>query len=171
MATPIVEVDGLIGYGVDRKGKCYTRKNNRWGLSKEWKEMKLSNDGMGYLYFHVYSPKKSVQKIHRLVAKTFLPNPNNYPIVRHLDGNSLNNKVENLAWGTQKDNMQDAVFHGMTTRGIKSATAKLDENQVKDIKKMIAKGYKNVEIAANFIVSRTAINHIRKNLTWKHITI
>ncbi len=45
--------------------------------------------------------------VHRLVAEAFLPNPDNLPVVRHLDHNRSNNVVSNLRWGTHKDNMAD----------------------------------------------------------------
>lgn len=51
-------------------------------------------------------------KVHRLVALAFLPNPNNPPIVRHLDDDRHNNHVSNLAWGTQMDNRRDAALNG-----------------------------------------------------------
>lgn len=50
--------------------------------------------------------------IHRLVAKAFVPNPNNYQYVRHLDDDPTNNCIENLAWGTQLDNHNDCVRNG-----------------------------------------------------------
>lgn len=50
--------------------------------------------------------------VHRLVAEAFIPNPHNYPLVRHLNDDPTDNRVENLAWGTQSDNMQDAIEHG-----------------------------------------------------------
>lgn len=48
-------------------------------------------------------------KVHRLMALTFIPNPNKYPIVCHKDNNPTNNRVENLYWGTQKENMRQMV--------------------------------------------------------------
>lgn len=50
--------------------------------------------------------------VHRLVAEAFIPNPNNYPIVRHLNDEPHENIPDNLAWGTYADNTRDAVEHG-----------------------------------------------------------
>lgn len=50
--------------------------------------------------------------IHRLMAKAFIPNPNRHPIVRHLNDYPDDNYLENLAWGTQKDNMRDCIDNG-----------------------------------------------------------
>ena len=46
------------------------------------------------------------------MAEAFIPNPNNYPTVRHLDDDPTNNDLDNLAWGTQKDNMYDCMING-----------------------------------------------------------
>jgi hypothetical protein len=56
-------------------------------------------------------------KVHRLMAEAFIPNPNNYPIVRHLNDIPNDNRLDNLAWGTQKDNMQDSVRNGTHCAG------------------------------------------------------
>lgn len=50
--------------------------------------------------------------IHRIVAKYFIPNPDNHPNVLHYDDNPDNNNVENLRWGTQKMNHEDCVRNG-----------------------------------------------------------
>lgn len=58
--------------------------------------------------------------IHRLVALAFIPNPNNLPVVNHLDFNGLNNKVENLEWATHKRNSQHAAENGRITGNTKT---------------------------------------------------
>lgn len=58
--------------------------------------------------------------IHILVAETFIPNPNNYPVVNHIDENRENNAVTNLEWCTQKDNCN----HGKRNRTISRKVSK-----------------------------------------------
>lgn len=55
--------------------------------------------------------------VHRLVAEAFIPNPNGYDTVDHIDGNKLNNNVENLQWLSRADNARKAG--SVSGRGIK----------------------------------------------------
>lgn len=65
----------------------------------------------GYLKVTLYGPRAE-KTIHSLVAHAFIPNPNNYPIVRHWDDDPLNNSLNNLVWGTYSDNEYDKVRNG-----------------------------------------------------------
>lgn len=60
--------------------------------------------------------KGSCTLVHRLVAMAFVPNPNNYNEVDHLDGDKLNNSYHNLAWTTHSVNMQRAWDNGQISR-------------------------------------------------------
>ena len=73
--------------------------------------MKTWPNQYGHRYVRLrdrFGNKKRVS-IHRLVAETYIPNPNNYPVVRHLDDCPENNDYWNLAWGTQADNVHDCL--------------------------------------------------------------
>ena len=73
----------------------------------------------GYYYVNLYKNGKSkTKKIHRLVAEHFINNINNYPCVNHIDGNKLNNKVENLEWCTYSENTRKAIELGLINTNI-----------------------------------------------------
>lgn len=113
MARPIwKDIEGFPGYQVSSNGKVRSSINNRYGPKSDgsWKELKPVYNRYGYPYVRL--GRGSRKLISRLVAQAFIPNPDNYPIVRHMDDNPHNNRVSNLAWGTQTDNMQDCVRHG-----------------------------------------------------------
>ena len=57
--------------------------------------------------------------LHRLVAEYFVPNPENLPLVRHLDNNTKHYKADNLCWGTYSDNIEDAIRDGVNAQGVK----------------------------------------------------
>lgn len=104
------DIDAFPGYQISDTGKVRSYINNRHGIGSEAHEIKpyISKEGR----VTVQLGRGNRKSIHRLVANAYIPNPDNLPIVRHLDDNPRNNHVDNLAWGTQKDNMQDCVKHG-----------------------------------------------------------
>lgn len=73
----------------------------------------------GYLYVHL--GKNVTKSVHKLVADTFIDNPNNYPVVNHIDGNKQNNKVDNLEWTTALDNIRHAITTGLRIPQINGA--------------------------------------------------
>lgn len=81
---------------------------HRWGgqAFKKGKIKKTNIGKNGYMLVRLSSPEKSkTHTVHRLVAKAFISNTKNKPMVNHKDGNRLNNKVENLEWATAKENI------------------------------------------------------------------
>ena len=87
-------------------------KDNRYN-NKQW-ILKQYEDKNGYMYVTLQKDKKrKTIKVHRLVAQTFLENPNNFPQVNHIDGNKKNNNENNLEWCTAKHNMNEAVRIGL----------------------------------------------------------
>lgn len=67
----------------------------------------------GHLYVDLYNTEGRKRfYVHRLMAMAFIPNPNNHPVVRHLDDDPSYNYLGNLAWGTPKDNSDDMYRNG-----------------------------------------------------------
>lgn len=63
----------------------------------------------GYLNVNLcYQYNRLCANVHRLVCESFIPNPCNYPIINHKDGNPLNNNVSNLEWCTISHNTKHA---------------------------------------------------------------
>ena len=73
-------------------------------------KMKVQREGVyGRIYAMLYKDaKRKNWLVHRLIALTFIPNPNNYPEINHIDGNPKNNRVENLEWCTKSQNEKHA---------------------------------------------------------------
>ena len=95
------------GYYITKEGKIYSNIGNK-GLKE--RKTHLIN---GYPSITI---RKKVYKVHRLVAKYFLPKVEGKGIINHKDGNKQNNNVANLEWCTQKENAQHAWDNGLCSR-------------------------------------------------------
>lgn len=75
--------------------------------------LKPLDNGKGYLRIKLTINNKSKRvMLHRIIAEAFIENPNNYPVINHIDGNKKNNQIKNLEWCTQKYNCQHSVKIG-----------------------------------------------------------
>ena len=84
--------------------------------SKTGKELKPWKNNKGYQCIDLTKDgERKHVLLHRLVAENFVPNPNNHPIVLHLDNNKLNVSPENLQWGTYSENNTQAIRDGLNT--------------------------------------------------------
>lgn len=95
-------------YEVSNKGNIRSKEyNDSLGHLRSSKKLKKQVNNCGYEYV-ILSSKEEKHKtltVHRIVAKTFIPNPEEKEDVNHIDGNKLNNNVNNLEWTTTQENI------------------------------------------------------------------
>lgn len=144
--------------------------------------MKPARDPRGYMKTIIIRNGKNASiSIHRLVAQAFIPNPNNWPQVNHIDYNPSNNRLENLEWCTAKMNMrhskprmahvgyQKGVVHQNSCQGSRVWNAKLNESQVEEIRKKFKPYvYTRQMLADEYRVSPATIKDIILR-TWRHV--
>ena len=111
--------------------------------------------------------KNNSKLVHRLVAAAFIgPAQKDKFLVLHYDGNRANNKLENLRYGSHKDNSMDAKRHGTQVSGERQHAAKLTIAQIKEIRLSPETG---VFLAATFGVTPAAISAIRTHKNWASV--
>ena len=130
-------------------------------------------DGRGYPVVNLSKNGSArTHAVHCLVALAFLgERPFGDIHVRHLDGNALNPRLTNLAYGTRAENERDKIRHGRTNRGEKCGSSKLTSAQVHAIRTLLTDtDMPMVEIARLFGVSRATIGDIYNGRRWRYLT-
>ena len=169
------KIDKFPAYRINSDGTI----ESRWqwgpyyiGMKKKdkWKIMPLRHNDSGYIPITLcdVTGKKRRTHLHRLLAEVFIsPKPFPGAIVRHLDGNSRNNNLKNLAWGTYKDNEDDKIAHG--TWNTRNGGARLTTIQVLEIRKKLSLGHTEKILSKEYGVSRPTITRIKNKKIWKNI--
>ena len=101
-------------------------------------------------------------QIHVLVAKAFVPNPDNKPQVNHKDGVKINNASINLEWVTNQENRDHAVAYGLVASRANGNIGKIPQSELADIYKLRAKGAEQATIARFYGVGQQTISKILK---------
>lgn len=110
-------IPGFEKYLADESGKVINSETGR--------VLKHSLSDKGYYHVSLWDGEKPhFLTVHRIVATLFIPNPNNYPIINHIDGNTKNNSVDNLEWCTQLHNVTHAALTLRTMHQYEDANKK-----------------------------------------------
>jgi hypothetical protein len=128
-------------------------------------------DNRGYLYISLRN--NGIEKkfrIHRLIAKHFLPSYDESKTINHIDGNKNNNLIENLECITLKENIQHAVNNKLHAYGKKQYNSKLNDELVKEIRnKYIPRKITIKQLSNIYNVSEQVIFDVIHYNTWKHV--
>lgn len=156
-------IPGTI-YQISNKGRVRAKEKNYDHKNATFSNFLLLTPSYNGNYLFIKNNKR-VGYVHRLVAKAFVPNPNHYSVVNHLDGNKLNNAAENLEWTTPKGNVLHALKTGLAPSGIKSVKSSFDLDDLNEIYQLYLQGFKCKEISettgfdkrniCNFLTGRT----------------
>jgi len=166
------DIEGFEGYQVSNYGgiKSCRPVNGIGGLKDIYRLLKLPVDRKGYYRIALRRNNKPIKMfVHRIVLETFVGLCPNGMEARHLDGNSQNNYVENLTWGTPTENRHDRIKHGTHNRGEDHPMTKLKVIEVKQIKNLLEESTLTEQhIGEMFGVSRDVVSKIkqRKNWSW-----
>lgn len=146
-------------YLVSKKGEIYSTRRNRI--------MKVHLDTYGYPRIELRCENKSVLRlVHRMVLETYVGIRPEGLVCRHLDGDKLNNQLNNLCWGTQSENGKDAWKHARE-HGREGNTCKLTKFSVRQIRGLYKFGVKQQALAEAFGVSQSNVSDIVRRNIWK----
>ena len=176
---PVRQWDGL--YEVSNFGRVRSLPRvttRRDGTVQTWrgKIMGQTMNSSGYLTVRLSddaNERRSRPLVHRLVCEAFIPNPNNLPFVNHKNARRNDNRLENLEWITQRDNLRHAWSIGTRNRshlpikrGEDSQNAKLTAHQVTEIVDLWRSGASSRAIARRYGVGKTQVLRIKDGKSW-----
>jgi hypothetical protein len=110
--SEIRDIPGFPNYGADRKGNVYSYNYRGTGKTKM---LKPCHHTEGYSIVTLFADgKQKVCYVHRLIAKTFIPNTKNKKMLDHINHDKKDNRVENLRWVTREENAWNSKATGTT---------------------------------------------------------
>lgn len=146
-------------YWATKDGRIYSTKRNRY--------LKQRVGPRGYMMVNLsIDGKCKTFTVHRLIASTFIPNPNGFDTVNHKDGNKTNNNVNNLEWTTSSGNTIHAFETGLRVPTYKHGQfSKEDINEIRRLYNV--EHLSQYKIAGRYNVSRGNIQQILNGSIYK----
>jgi len=179
-----LDFKGLPNHRIGDDGSVWTRKVKYSCKIGEWRLVKLRKHSNGYLQFCLWKGgKQTTYFVHRLVLEAFVgPCPVGMQCRHFPDYHRSNNRLDNLRWGTPKENAADRTFHGHSSKGKPRKTkgpvfhgsehpnAKLNEEKVLEIRRLYKSGkYKQQELGAMHGMSYRTISDVVRRRNWDHV--
>lgn len=161
------DVEGADGYQVSNLGRVRSyRTKGRFHTTPRATPLVLQekDNSRGYKYVGITwrdGVKKRNIAIHRLVALTFLPNPEARKTVNHIDGDKANNRADNLEWMSHEQNMNHASLNNLLA-------VKVSSENIREMKSLRAQGRSYVDIAVQFNICPTHARRIILGLRRKN---
>ena len=170
---PVVGFEGL--YEISSVGNVKALKRTvqrkRSGIMTYPERILKPHYNSGYLSISLHKDGViNTYKVHRLVALAFVPNPNNYPQVNHNDDVKTNNDFMNLSWGTQQQNIKQAMDNGRFKFCDQRNGTVISEDLADRIRHVHKKGCKTAWISDLLGIGNTTVRHVLSGRTWMYKT-
>jgi len=168
------DIPGFPGYKIGDNGNVYSEwvcvQYGVYVQSGTWRQLKGGPDKDGYRKVILCNNgKRSYRRVHMLVLEAFIgPCPPGY-VAAHDNGVRWDNRLSNLLWKTQQDNMADKLRHGTHQEGERHGCHILTDAEVIEIRQLLKSGERGVAIATEFGVSDSTISAIKTRRLWNHI--
>jgi len=166
-------ITGYNNYYVSTEGRVKSKNDKgNWGNERI---LKIIERKSGYCVVNLYSysdgNKKMKQcRVHKLVAKAFIPNPKNKPLINHIDGDKTNNSVNNLEWVTHSENMNHSYKNGFHNQPSGQKTTKLTPKEVKEIRNRYKKeDISQYNLSIEYNVCESTIRNVVNRNSWKWV--
>lgn len=169
------DIPGFPGYRIGSDGTIWTsRSRGSKGSNlktKPWTQIFPRINGDGYVVASLSKDnRRRTVRIARLMLEAFVgPCPVGMQARHYPDPNRLNNSLDNLRWGTPKQNAGDRIEHGNQARGTRCARSRLTETDVAEIRRLCAAGVNRREIANCFHTTIENVWSIYSRKTWSHV--
>lgn len=149
-------------YKVDEEGNVYARKGKMTPI--------VTRQGYLRLKLHCDDGNYKAFLVHRLVALTYLPNPENKKEVNHINGIKGDNRLVNLEWNTRTENQKHSHRTGLrSNHGEGNPRSSIDSTTVVDIYYRLSKGERACDIAKEFGVLPSIVHSIRSRTSWQSV--
>lgn len=125
----------------------------------------------GYLMVTLWRDKiRQNVSLHRMMLRAFLGEPPSHkPWALHCDGDKMNLSLDNLYWGTSKENQADSRRHGTKSLGEAQPLAKLNAGTVREIRAACAAGLDQRATAVRFGIHQATVHRVHARKSWAHI--
>ena len=162
------DIDGYEGrYQISSLGRVKTVERHKSDGRRQPEAIRKTQvDHRGYEFVLLYNGERMKRhSVHVLVARAFIDNPENKPHVNHIDGDKLNNVLENLEWATPSENQRHALRMGLAKpkRGDANKQTKVSDADIRRIREMRKAGAKLQPLADMFGISMSQVGRIVRN--------
>ena len=159
-------------YEISEDGRVFRVTSRTRGRVGDEAKVGIMNSGYAFVNLSRLGSKPRKFSVQSLILEAFVgPRPSPSHQAAHINGNKLDNRLENLMWATPKENSSHKKLHGTQLVGESMYNSKLTEETISEILRLRGNGESACSIAKTFGISDSLIYRIEKGVAWKHLNL